>query len=567
MSESEEPKRPKPSRKAEEPLPRHWKVGESPDSAPGQLASEEAGKKAPTGADAAPPKSPSKAKRAAQSKKQAARDWFDSRAPGGKKVLVEETPKLDTYESRQRARLMVGGLSIVSVVALVWTMYRTFLYDPMPSNVPVDDSPVSQGTPEARLDRDQEARFLFGRAHESAKQGRAEEAIAMLTKVVTVYRGTPTAADAQEALDRPKKNLPLFTDSPAVVADAPKDEARPEPPEPTAVVKAEPARPKVAQGEVRLVLPSNPAEAVVAPPGLRDRASAAKTGVTPRALPAGFKPQPELGVDESGWPIMIVGERDGAPLVLVPGGTFMMGSNDSQVESPPHQVKLSPYYIDQHEVTNRQFRRFLAESQHRGEPPGKWLTDAKARAEPEGMPTVNVNFKDAEAYAAWAAKQLPTEAQWEMAGRSSDSRRFPWGDQAPQWSQPRASGQIDPVMAFPEDNSPYGAFDMAGNVEEWTRDFFSARYFRQLAKSVAENPTGPVPRTQAPQRVVKGGAKNFSLSYRQGIPPQRRDAHLGFRCVLVVEGAAAGPATAGAPGAPPRGAPPANVPPVSNVPF
>ena len=107
-----------------------------------------------------------------------------------------------------------------------------------------------------------------------------------------------------------------------------------------------------------------------------------------------------------------------------------MGTSDGQpVESPPHQVRLSAFYIDQHEVTNRQFRIFLRESRYHGQPPGKWLTDEKVKAERENAPVAHVNFQDAESFAAWANKQLPTEAQWELAARSNDGRKYPWGDE------------------------------------------------------------------------------------------------------------------------------------------
>jgi formylglycine-generating enzyme required for sulfatase activity len=586
MAEREEPKRSKPGDKAKQPLPRLWKEAASPPQEAQQAASDKPRKKPQNEAGSVPPKTSSKSKEAA-AKKKAAKDWFDSRSPG-KKVLVEDTPALDTYESRRKVRLMIGGLSVVSVFALGWITYRTFLYDPMPANISSDDPNLAGGSSEIRLNPDHEAQFIMRRAHDYAKGGRTDEAIAMLTRVVTVYKGTATASEAQAALERPKKNLPLFTDMPAVVAQPESPQPTPAPEAPTTVVKAEPASPPPAEGNAELVAPSNAAEAVVAAPSLRDRAAAAKTGITPRALPAGFKAQLDVGVHESGWPLMIMGDRDGAPMLLVPGGTFTMGGNDTQAESPPHQVQLSPYYIDQHEVANRQFRIFLGETQYRGQPAGKWLTDEKARAEPETMPVANVNFKDAEAYASWAGKQLPTEAQWEMAARGPDSRRYPWGDTPPPWAQPRlkgeaekngikrdespggsrsrVSGQIDPIMTYPEDTSPYGVFDMAGNVQEWTKDWFAVGYFRQIAKSVAVNPAGPVPRTRAPQRVVKGGSKNFTLSHREGIPPERRVANLGFRCVLAVEGAAAGPPSASSP-APPPGAPPGNAPSVTNIPF
>ena len=132
------------------------------------------------------------------------------------------------------------------------------------------------------------------------------------------------------------------------------------------------------QGQVALILPANPAETSVAPPISQARAGPPAATVSYRTLPSSFQANRDAGVHESGWPFVIVGDRDGAPMVLVPGGTFSMGTSEGQpVESPPHQVRLSSYYIDQHEVTNRQFRVFLGESHYRGQPPGKWLTDDK----------------------------------------------------------------------------------------------------------------------------------------------------------------------------------------------
>ena len=108
-------------------------------------------------------------------------------------------------------------------------------------------------------------------------------------------------------------------------------------------------------------------------------------------------------------------------------------------DGPAHTVRLSTYYIDQYEVTNRQFRTFLEETHYLGQPPGKWLTDEKLRALPDNAPAVFVNYHDAEAYAIWALKRLPTEAQWELAARSVDGRRYPWGDQPVRWVRDRAS--------------------------------------------------------------------------------------------------------------------------------
>jgi formylglycine-generating enzyme required for sulfatase activity len=293
------------------------------------------------------------------------------------------------------------------------------------------------------------------------------------------------------------------------------------------------------------VLPANPAETPVIPPSNQPRLAAAA-----RPLPPGFQPNLEAGVHDSGWPLVIVGDRDGAPMVLVPGGTFTMGNDEGQAaERPAHQVRLSTYYIDQHEVTNRQFRLFLHETHYRGQPPGKWLTDVAARAEPDNLPVVRVNFHDAEAFSNWAGKQLPTEAQWEMAARSTDGRRYPWGDGSAKWSQPRTARQIDPVMSFPEDRSAYGVFDMAGNVEEWTRDWFDSRYYQSFSRQMADNPVGPKTRPRSLQVAIRGAAKNWSVTHREGVPHDKRLATLGFRCVLAVEGAGSAP-TAAAPPSP-----------------
>ncbi len=93
-------------------------------------------------------------------------------------------------------------------------------------------------------------------------------------------------------------------------------------------------------------------------------------------------------------------------------------------------------------------------------------------------------------------------------------------------------------MSFHEDRSPYGIFDMAGNAHEWTRDWYELRYYHQFAKTIADNPVGPNPtasRSRTPQRVIRGGSKTWSVTYREGMPMDRRLPYLGFRCSLVVE--------------------------------
>ena len=556
MSETEEPTPSKKPKAAGQPLPRLWKTESEDDEGeiplePDRPGADRATKKTGRDTEAAPSKSSAKSK-APAGKSQKSRAPALEEDKKGKKVLVEETPALDTVESRQRARMIMGALIVACVVLPAWITYRVFLYDPSPINVKEDKGAADQGSPEIRPNPDQEARFMFNQAHEQAKQGQTDHAIAMLNKVVTVYKATQTAADAKAALDRPKHNLPLFVDRPTVVAEPKPSEPPPsQPPTPVAVVTAEPVQTQPTQGNATLVLPSNPSEMIVAPPSLRDKiASARANDITPRALPKEFRPKLEAGVHESGWPLVIVGDRDGALMVLVPSDSFTMGNDEGQPsEGPAHGVRLSTYYVDQHEVTNRQFRLFLSESHYRGQPPGKWLTDDKARAESESLPVVMVNAHDAVAFAEWAGKKLPTEAQWEMAARSSDNRHYPWGNESIKGLGPRTKLDVQPKMSFADDHSPYGAFDMAGNAEEWTRDWYDSKYYRGLAGRITDNPTGPSTRPRQPQLVVKGGSKTWSLTHREGIPVEKRLPYLGFRCVLPVETAIAG-APSAAPGSP-----------------
>ena len=160
--------------------------------------------------------------------------------------------------------------------------------------------------------------------------------------------------------------------------------------------------------------------------------------------------------------------------VLVPAGAFAMGTNYDRADPqdhPQHTVSLPEYRIDKYLVTNAQYARFLAETGHR--PPSTW----KDGRIPEGellYPVTLVNWYDARTYAAWAGKRLPTEAEWEKAARGADGRRWPWGNSM----DPKRLntyynvGSATNVDTFKNGVSPYGAFDMAGNVSEWVEDDF-----------------------------------------------------------------------------------------------
>ncbi len=166
-----------------------------------------------------------------------------------------------------------------------------------------------------------------------------------------------------------------------------------------------------------------------------------------------------------------------AAMIAIPAGEFTMGS-DVEDERPPHAVFVDGFEMDKLEVTNEDFEKFVAETGYvtDAEKAGdtSWRYYAKDKAQ---HPVVKVSWNDAKAFCQWAGKRLPTEAEWEKAARGTDARSYPWGNQ---WDAARANAKeaghrgTTAVGSFPAGASPYGAMDMAGNVSEWTSDWFKA---------------------------------------------------------------------------------------------
>jgi iron(II)-dependent oxidoreductase len=219
--------------------------------------------------------------------------------------------------------------------------------------------------------------------------------------------------------------------------------------------------------------------------------------------------------------------EDGAEMVLVPAGEFLMGSNDLDMEKPPHRVYLDGFYIDKYAVTNALYERFMRATSR--QQPSFW-TDSTFNGPTQ--PVVGVTWHDADAYCRWAGKRLPTEAEWEKAARGTDGRKYPWGDQ---WDPSRANsaesklGKTTPVGSYPSGASPYGALDMAGNVWQWVADWYDASYYQ---RSPARNPTGP---ESGQDRVLRGGSWDDVPVYlraanRVNVTPAARHLLIGLRC-------------------------------------
>ncbi|HTN93742.1 MAG TPA: formylglycine-generating enzyme family protein [Gallionella sp.] len=161
-------------------------------------------------------------------------------------------------------------------------------------------------------------------------------------------------------------------------------------------------------------------------------------------------------------------------MVLIPAGKFLMGTDSKKADAPSHPqhtVYLKAFLIDKYPVTNAQYARFIAATGHR--PPSSWK-DGKILKGTLLQPVTMVNWYDAVAYAKWAGKRLPTEAEWEKAARGTDGRRWPWGNEMDpaRLNTYYNVGAATSVTTYSNGVSPYGAFDMAGNVDEWVEDDF-----------------------------------------------------------------------------------------------
>lgn len=237
-------------------------------------------------------------------------------------------------------------------------------------------------------------------------------------------------------------------------------------------------------------------------------------------------------------PPMIENAADGSLLLLVPGGKSLVGgSYPDEGAGEPFEVELPPYYLAMHPVTNAQYRRFATLTSHHS-PKNRPYTSmrwAGNRYTPEKAdhPVVCVTWDDARAYCEWADARLPTELEWEKAARGVDGREFPWGNV---WDSGKCrngdnrnrNGTCN-VWEFPEGCSPWGHYQMSGNVREWCQDWYdpgSYERFRQGNLGLPQRGTA---------RVVRGGlwyhdgSDLFRCASRSRCGPGHLDAYNGFR--------------------------------------
>lgn len=210
-----------------------------------------------------------------------------------------------------------------------------------------------------------------------------------------------------------------------------------------------------------------------------------------------------------------------AGMVYVSSGEFIMGSDEgTELEKPKRKVQTKDYFIDQYEVTNAEYKKFLDATGHPA--PKGWINDNYPSGQ-GNYPVVNITWLDAQAYAQWAGKRLPSEEEWEKAARGTDGRKYPWGNT---WDGERANvlilggfkkSLVRPVGSYPKGVSLYGCFDLAGNVWEWTSNKFNEKY-----------------------RIIRGGSylqppELARTSFRDFYEANKYREDIGFRCVKDVK--------------------------------
>ncbi len=265
---------------------------------------------------------------------------------------------------------------------------------------------------------------------------------------------------------------------------------------------------------------------------------------------------PTLGPDQELSPI------DGARLLRIASGAFWMGSAETELltepdEFPQRRVRLQEFWIDQTEVTNRQYASCVTAGACAAPPSELEPGDDRpyyGAQEYGDYPVANVSWAEAAAYCKWAGRRLPTEAEWERAARGRDARTHPWGwfgfvmddrlnfcdrDCPYPWRDASLSdgfARTSPVGSYPQGASPSGALDMVGNLWEWVSDWYDSGAY---ATQPTEQPSGPL---QGNYKVVRGGSwldstlgdrlSFFRAANRHWQLPEARRSYIGFRCAV-----------------------------------
>ncbi len=235
-----------------------------------------------------------------------------------------------------------------------------------------------------------------------------------------------------------------------------------------------------------------------------------------------------------------ISDEKGVEMVLVPEGDFLMGSDQGEPdEQPPHSLFLDAFYIDKFEVTNGLYKACVDDVQC--EPPRQTYFFAESpnrtyygNSQYNNYPVVYVDWNMAKAYCEWRGARLPTEAEWEKAARGTSGNTYPWGQglDCQRANYQGCVNQTSEVGVYKNGISPYGAYDMTGNVWEWVADWYADNYY---SISPGNNPSGPI---SGQSRVLRGGSwPRFDVTtyHRNNFAPTYNTFDIGFRCARAAD--------------------------------
>lgn len=285
------------------------------------------------------------------------------------------------------------------------------------------------------------------------------------------------------------------------------------------------------------VAPTDTALPMVATATMTARPSA--TAMTIQATPTNtILPTVTVAASTPGVSPTVISSEDDMTLIYVPAGEFTMGSAIGDDEGPVHTVNLEAFWIDQTEVTNKMYA--LCQSADVCSSPIRTSSETRSdyygNAQFDDYPVIYMNWNMAKTYCEWASRRLPTEAEWEKAARGTDQRTYPWGNEIAKTFANYNSyvGDTTPVGSYESGKSPYGAYDMAGNVWEWTSSLYQSYPYRATDGREDLSVSG--------ERVLRGGSWHLTsvlvrsaLRLGLGVPGPSdilSDNDFGFRCAV-----------------------------------